>query len=207
MSLTPRYWWRKWCRVWRAWHLDIDDESDVKFDEEVSGSSHITSLSSSISRCQALQTLHHFRHQYRGVRLIKLYINFFINIEVSGSSNFTSISSSISSCQAHQTLHHFRNQYRGVRLFKLYINFVINIEVSGSSNSTSLSSSISRCQVLQTLHHFRHQYRGVRLFSRTPRYWLRKWCKVWWAWQLDIDDESDVKFDEPDTSILMKKLM
>jgi hypothetical protein len=156
MSLKPRYWWQKWC-----------------------SSSNSTSLSSSISRCQTLQTLHHFRHQYRGVSLFKLYITFVINIEVSGSSNSTSLSSSISRCQAHQTLHHFRHQYRGVRLFKHYITFVINIEVSGSSNST----------------------------SPTLRYWWRKWCKVWWAWHLDIDDESDVMFEEPDTSILMTKVM
>jgi hypothetical protein len=200
MSLTPRYWWRKWCRFWRAWHLDIDDESVVKFDEPKTNS---TSPSSSISRCQALQTLHHFRHQCRGVRLSKLYITFVINIQVSGSSNSTSLSSSISRCQTLQTLHPFRHQYRGVSLFKFYITFVINIEVSGSSNITSLSSSIPRCQVRQTLHPFRTQ----SLPSLTPRHWWRNWCNVWGAWHLDIDDESDVEFDEPDTSILMTKVM
>jgi hypothetical protein len=152
MSLTPRYWWRSWCKVWWAWHLDI----------------------------------------YRGVSLFKHYITFVINIEVSGSSNSTSLSSSISRCQALQILHHFRHQYRGVRPLKLYINFVINIEVSGSSNSTSLSSSISSRQPLQILH---------------QRYWRRKWCRVWRVWHLDIDDESDVEFEEPDTSILMTKVM
>jgi hypothetical protein len=168
MSLTPRYWWRKWCRVWRAWHLDIDKESHVEFEEP-----HTS------TRCQALQILHQLRHQYRGVRLFKLYITLVINIEVWGSSNSTWLSLSISRCQALQTLHDFRHQYRGVRLMKLYITFVINIEVSGSSNITSLSSSISRCQAHQTLHHFRHQYRSVGL----------------------------VEFDEPDTSILMTKVM
>jgi hypothetical protein len=162
MSLTPRYWWRSWCKIWWAWHLDIDDESHVDFEQP---DTYYTSHSSSISRCQALQTLHHFRHQYRGVRLIKLYITFVINIKVSGSSNSTSHSSSISRCQAPQTLHQFRHQCRGVRLGKLYITFVINIEVLGSSNFTSLSSSISRCQALQNLPDFRHQYRGVRLFK------------------------------------------
>jgi hypothetical protein len=155
MNLTPRYWWRKWCRGWWVWHL-------------------------AISRCQAHQTLHDFRHQYRGVRLFKLYITFVINIEVSGSSNSTSLSSSISRCQAHQTLHHFRHQYLGVSIFKFYITFVINIEVSGSSKS---------------------------LKSLTHRYWWRSWCKVWRAWHLDIDDESHVEFEEPDTSILITKVM
>jgi hypothetical protein len=171
MNLTPRYWWRKWCNVWRAWHFDIDDGKHyITFviNVEVSGSANSTSLSSSISRCQAHQTLHPFRHQYRGVRLIKLYITFVINIEVSGSSNSTSLSSSISRCQAPQTLHQFRHQCRGVRLGKLYITFVINIEVLGSSNFT---------------------------------------CNVWRAWHLGIDDESQVDFEEPDTSILMTKVM
>jgi hypothetical protein len=181
----------------------------------VSASSYSASLSSSISRCQALQTLHDFRHQYRGVRLIKLRkwckvwrawhldIDDEVdekvwwawhldiddeNIEASASSNSTTTSSSISRCQALQILHHFRNQYRGVSLFKFYINFVINIEVSDSSNSTSLSSSISRCEPLQILHHFVDE-------------------KVWWAWHLDIGDEVYVKFDKPDTSILMTKAM
>jgi hypothetical protein len=59
---------------------------------EVPASSNLTSLSSSVSRCQALQTIHHFRHQYRGVRLFKIYITFVINIEVSASSTSTSLS-------------------------------------------------------------------------------------------------------------------
>jgi hypothetical protein len=154
MNLTPRYWRRKWCRVWRVWHLDIDDESNVEFEEPD------TSI------------------------LIKLYITFVINIEVSVSSNSTSLSSSISRCQPLQILHHFRHQYRGVRFIKLYITFVINIEVSGSSNSTWLSSK-----------------------SLTPGYWWRNWCRVWWTWHLDIEDERDVEIEESDTSILMTKVM
>ena len=34
----------------------------------------------------------------------------------------------------------------------------------------------------------------VKFEEPTPRYWLRKWCQVWWTWHLDIDDEIDVKF-------------
>jgi hypothetical protein len=154
MSLIPRYWWRKWCRVWWTWHLDIDDESDVEFEE-----ADTSILMTKVMKCQTLQVLHHFRHQYRGVSL-----------------------------------------------FKFYITFVINIEVSASSNSTSLSSSISRCQPLQVLHHFRHQYRGVSLF-KFYIYFVRKWCRTWRVWHLDIDDEVDVEFEEADTSILMTKVM
>jgi hypothetical protein len=100
-------------------------------------------------------------------------------------------------------------QYRGVSLFKLYITFVINIEVSASSNSTSPSSSISRCQALQILHHFRHQYRGVRLIKLYITFVIN--IEVSGSSNStslsDIDDESDLEFEEPDTSILMTKLM
>ena len=34
-----------------------------------------------------------------------------------------------------------------------------------------------------------------------------KSCRFWRAWHLDIDDESDLKFDEPKTSIVMTKVM